>query len=178
MDAISSQEESGFPGFCWRYTFTFHKSLKRSLPSAIVRGTLSLLPQVEWIPRCPDSKEGQIFLQWLECRLLFHRTRWSNVWMPCGDTKDSPRCPTHLARVLTSLDTSRGTRISVLQKVTMPDSSLKLIGIPISLCQIEKMAWSPSWFPEASALSCQAYFTFLRWHQISSRLVTVLLGTL
>ena len=40
-----------------------------------VRGTRSLLPQVEWIPRCPDSKEGRISLQWLECRLVFHLTR-------------------------------------------------------------------------------------------------------
>ena len=37
-----------------------------------LRGTLSLLPQVEWAPRCPDSKEGLISLQWLECSLIFH----------------------------------------------------------------------------------------------------------
>ena len=27
-----------------------------SLSCSIVRGTLNLLPQVEWTPRCPDSK--------------------------------------------------------------------------------------------------------------------------
>ena len=31
-----------------------------SLSNSNVRRTLSFLPQVEWIPRCPDSKEGQI----------------------------------------------------------------------------------------------------------------------
>ena len=43
-----------------------------SLSNRYVRGTLSLQPQVEWTPRCPDLKEGQIALQWLECRLVFH----------------------------------------------------------------------------------------------------------
>ena len=35
-------------------------------------GTLSFLPQMECTLRCPDSKKGQIFLQWLECRRIFH----------------------------------------------------------------------------------------------------------
>ena len=46
-----------------------------SLSNRCVRGTLSFLPQVEWIPRCPDSKEGRISLQLLECRLIFHLPR-------------------------------------------------------------------------------------------------------
>ena len=46
-----------------------------SLSNRYVRGTLSLLPQIKWIPRCPDSKEGRISLQLLECRLVFHHTR-------------------------------------------------------------------------------------------------------
>ena len=46
-----------------------------SLSSRYVRGTLSVLPQVEWTPRGPDLKEGRISLQWLECRLVFHLTR-------------------------------------------------------------------------------------------------------
>ena len=37
-----------------------------SLSNRYVRGTLSLMPQVEWTLRCPDSKEAQISLQWLE----------------------------------------------------------------------------------------------------------------
>ena len=44
-----------------------------------VKGPLSLLPQVEWTPRCPDTKECWISLQWLECRLVFHLTRRRDV---------------------------------------------------------------------------------------------------
>ena len=40
-----------------------------------VRGTLNLLPHVQWISRFPDSKESRISLQWLECRLIYHFTR-------------------------------------------------------------------------------------------------------
>ena len=39
---------------------------------------------------------------------------------------------------LTSHDTSRGPQSSLLQKLPRPDSSLKLIGIPISLCKPRK----------------------------------------
>ena len=56
----------------------------------LMRGTLSLLPQVDWILRCPDSKEAWISLQWLQWRLLFHLTRWRDVWIPCVDTGGSP----------------------------------------------------------------------------------------
>ena len=46
-----------------------------SLSNRYVRGTLNLLPHVQWILRFPDSKESRISLQWLECRLVFHLTR-------------------------------------------------------------------------------------------------------
>ena len=46
-----------------------------SLSNRYVRGTLNLLPHVQWIPRCPDLKGSQISWQWLECRLVFHLTR-------------------------------------------------------------------------------------------------------
>ena len=45
------------------------------LSNSYVRRTLSLPPQVEWTPRCPDSKKSWISLQWLECRHIFHLTR-------------------------------------------------------------------------------------------------------
>ena len=45
------------------------------LSSSYVRGTLGVQAQVEWTLRSPDSKEGRISLQWLECRLTFHLTR-------------------------------------------------------------------------------------------------------
>ena len=42
-----------------------------SLSNRYVRGTRNLLRHVQWIPRFPESKESQISLQWLECRLVF-----------------------------------------------------------------------------------------------------------
>ena len=36
-----------------------------------VRGTLCFLPQLEWTPRCPDSKEGWVSLQWLNAGSCF-----------------------------------------------------------------------------------------------------------
>ena len=46
----------------------------------------------------PESKEGQISLQWLKFRLVFHVTRWRDVWIPCGETRESRRSPPHLDR--------------------------------------------------------------------------------
>ena len=37
-----------------------------SLSNRYVRGTLNLLPHVQWIPRFPESKESRISMQWLE----------------------------------------------------------------------------------------------------------------
>ena len=45
------------------------------LRNRYVRGTLNLLPHVHWIPKFPDLEESRIYLQWLECRLVFHLTR-------------------------------------------------------------------------------------------------------
>ena len=78
---------------------------------------------MEWIPRSPDSKEGQIFLQWLEWRLVFISqdkvTSESSV-----QSLEKALGPCFIWRVgHTSLDTSRGRLISMLQKVTMTDSS-------------------------------------------------------
>ena len=42
-----------------------------SLSNQYVTETLNLLRHVQWIPRFPESKESQISLQWLECRLVF-----------------------------------------------------------------------------------------------------------
>ena len=41
-----------------------------SLSNQYVRGTLNLLRHVQCIPRFPESKESQISLQCLECRLV------------------------------------------------------------------------------------------------------------
>ena len=42
-----------------------------SLSNRYMRGTLNLLRHLQWIPRFRESKESQISLQWLECRLVF-----------------------------------------------------------------------------------------------------------
>ena len=73
-----------------------------SLSNRYVRGTLFFLFQLEWTPRSPYSKEGRISLQWLKFRLIFHLTRWRDVWIPCGDPRESRRSPPHLGRGLTS----------------------------------------------------------------------------
>ena len=51
---------------------------------------------------------------------------------------------------------------SVLQKETMPDSSWKLIGIPISLWQLERHHGSHASPREVSLLPCQASKRMLR----------------
>ena len=45
-----------------------------SLSNLYVRGTLILLPHVQFIPRFPDLKESRISLHLLECRFVFHLT--------------------------------------------------------------------------------------------------------
>ena len=127
-----------------------------SLSNRYVRGTLCFLSQVACTPRDPDSKEGR-----LPCSGLNSGS--------CCISKDegmteSPVETLEKAVVLrliwiggiTSLYTSRGTWNSRLQKETMPYSSWKWIGIPISLFQLESEASSPASPPEASVLFCQA----------------------
>ena len=85
-----------------------------------VRGTLTLLPKMEWIPRCTDSIEGRISLQGLECRLIFHLTKEGMSESPV-ETLEKVLVPHFIwTGVLTSLDTCRVTWSSRLQKVTMP----------------------------------------------------------
>ena len=50
-------------------------------------------PQVEWTPRCPDSKEGHVSQKWLKCRLIFHLTWWRDGRIPCGDFRESHSPP-------------------------------------------------------------------------------------
>ena len=65
------------PRILLKRSATFPKATQEepSLSTRYVRGTLNLLPHVQWIPRYPDSKQSLIPLQWLECRLIFHLTR-------------------------------------------------------------------------------------------------------
>ena len=69
------------------------------------RETLTLLPQVEWIVRCTDSKEGRISLQGLECRLVFHLTKEGMTETPV-ETLEKVLGPHFIwTGFLTSLDT-------------------------------------------------------------------------
>ena len=69
-----------------------------SFSNRYVRGTLCFLSQVEWTTRDPESKEGLISLHCLKFRLVFHLTRWRDVWIPCGVPRESLRSPPHLDR--------------------------------------------------------------------------------
>ena len=127
-----------------------------SLSNRYVRGTLWFLSQEKWTPRDLTQKKSGL---------------------PCSGLNSGSCCISQDEGMSESLvetlekaivlrliwiggshhfDTSRGTRNSRLQKVTMPYSFWKWIGIPISLFQQEIEPWSPASPPEASILSCQA----------------------
>ena len=69
-----------------------------SLSYRYVSGTQSLLLNGEWTMRCTDSKEGQITVQWLECSLVFLLTINMDVWIRCGEHRESPRSLPHYER--------------------------------------------------------------------------------
>ena len=123
-----------------------------SLRNQYVRGTLNLLPHVQWILRFPDSKESLISMPELNAGSSF-------ISQDKGISESSVQS---LEKALghsliwtwglSSLDTLRDPRCSMLQKVPRPDTSWKLIGITISLWKLEKDTWSPTSTSEASVL--------------------------
>ena len=158
MHTISSQDESSFPVFNWRFEPTFHQHLKWSFSSAI------------------DMLEGPCVFC-LKCsgyRDSLTRNKvgfpWSGlnagssfIWQDEGLSESCVEIleetlvtPVFWTGGLTSLDTSRASWSSRLQKLTRLDSSWKLIGIPIYLWKQERDPWSPTSPPEESVLSCQA----------------------
>ena len=91
----------------------------------------------------PYSKEGRISLHWLKFRLLFHLTRWRDVWIPCGDPKESHSSPS-------LLDTRN--HIPLIPREAHGIQGFKrwrcltlfeMDQIPISLFQLEIEPWSP-----------------------------------
>ena len=158
MHPISSHDESWFPVFDWRFEPTFHQHLNWSFPSAIGM----------WEGPCVSC---------LKCNGPWETLTQKKARFPCSGLNsgscfnsqdegfsESPVETLEKAIVLrliwiegiTSLWYLKGTRNSRLQKLTMPDSFWKWIGIPISLFQLESEPWSPASPPEASVLSCQA----------------------
>ena len=158
MHPISSQDESWFPVFDWRFEPSFHQHLKWSFPSAISMWEGPCVSYLNWNgPRetltqkkagfpCSGLNSGSCFI-------------WQDEEM-----SESPVETLETAIVLrliriggiTSLDRSRGTWNSRLQKVTKPDSFWKWIGIPRSFWKLERDTWFPTSPPEAFVLSFQA----------------------
>ena len=93
-----------------------------SFSNRYVRGILSLLPQVEWTLRCPDSKEDWISMQWLECRLSFFSQDETMSKSPVDTIEKALGNRSSGQEGSHPLDTSRCMRISMRQKGTMPDS--------------------------------------------------------
>ena len=49
-------------------------------------------PEMPWLERSPN------FLAEASCMLIFHVTRWKEVWVPFRDPTESPRPPLHLKK--------------------------------------------------------------------------------
>ena len=158
MHPISSQDESWFPDFDWRFEPNFHQHLKSSFPSAIGMWDGPCVSNLKWNgpwETLSQKKAG------FPCSVL---NSGSCFISQDEGMSESPVEILEKAIVLcliwiggiTSLWSLGGTRNSRLQKVTLPDSFWKWIGIPISLFQLESEPWSPASPPEVSLLSCQA----------------------
>ena len=157
MYHISSQDGSWFPVFDWRGEPVFHKHLKWSFPQQYVGERDSVISFSFGMYReRPDSKESLISLQWLKFSIVFHLTRWRDVWIPCETIEKAVVLRLIGQGESHQFDNSRVTRNSMLQRVTIPEYFWKWIGIPISLFQIENEPRSPASPPVASVLSCYA----------------------
>ena len=158
MHPISSQEESWFSGFFWTGRPTLNKHHKRSHPSAIVMWDGPWVFCLKWSGYRDSLTINKVKFSWsgLNAGSPF-------IWQ---DEGMSESCVEILEETLvtrdiwtgglTSLDTSRGSWSSRLQKLSRLDSSWKLIGIPRFFWKLERDAWSPTSPPEASVLSFQA----------------------
>ena len=79
MKAISSREESGFPGFYWRSRPTFHKHLKSTLHSAVgmwegpeFAASSRVDTEMPWLFRRSDFPA----VSWMQARLSSHKKKW------------------------------------------------------------------------------------------------------
>ena len=163
MLRISFKDESWFPGFYWTVRQTLNKHLKRSLPSQIGMWEGPWGFCLKWSGYRDSLTRNKVGFPWSGLN-----AGSSFIWQ---DEEMAKSCVETLEKAIGlrliwtgeshHFDTSRGTQISMLQKVTRPDSFWKWIGIPISLLQLESEPSSPASPPEASVLSCQASFRFL-----------------
>ena len=133
-----------------------------SLSSRYVRGTLCYLSQVEWTAKDPDSKDSRISLQCLKIRLVFHLTRWRDIWIPCGDPRQSGIFRLIWIWGITSL---LYLERHMEFKASKGDDAwlfLKMDRNPNITVQLKSEPWSPASPTEASILSFQAEYRFLR----------------
>ena len=72
-----------------------------------MRGTLYFMPQGEWTPRYPDTKEARISLKWIKCRLVFHLTDEGMTESPVQTLEKALGPRLIWTGGLTSLDTLR-----------------------------------------------------------------------
>ena len=158
MHPISSQEESWFPGFYWTVRPTLNKHLKWSFPSAIVMWEGPWVFCLKFSGYWDSLTRNKVRFPWSGLN-----AGSSFIWQDEGMSESCVEIleETLVPRIiwtggLTSLDTSRGSWNSRIQKLTRLDSSWKLIEIPISLWQLERDTWSPTSPTEVSVLSCQA----------------------
>ena len=158
MHPILSQEERWFPGFYWTGRPTLNKHLKRSLPSPIGLWEGPWVFWLKWSGYRDSLTRNKVGFHWSGLN-----AGSSFIWEDEGMSESSVEIleETIVPHViwtggLTSLDTSRGSWSSRLQKLTRLESSWKVIRIPISLWKIERDTWSPTSCPEVSVLSCQA----------------------
>ena len=127
-----------------------------SLTNRYMRGTLSFLCQVEWNRDSLTRNTVEFPWNGLNAGSSFI---WQDEGMSesCVEILEGTLVPHLIWTVhLTSLDTLRDLWSSRLQKLTRLDSSLKLIGIPISLWKLERDTWFSTSTPEVSLLSCHA----------------------
>ena len=94
-----------------------------SLRNRYVRGTLCYLPQVEWTPRCRDSKEGRVSLQWLNAGSYFISQDEGLSESPVETLEKAVVSTSSGQRASHAFESSRGALSSMLPKVTMPDTS-------------------------------------------------------
>ena len=157
MHPISSEEESWYPGFYWTVRPTLNKHPKRCLPSAIGMWERPWVFCLKWSRYRDSLTRNNVGFPW---RGLNAGSSFIGQDEGMSDSCVEILEETLVPRViwtggLTSLDTSRGSWSSKLQKLTRLDSSWKLIGIPIKLWKLERDIWSPTSPPEVSVLSCQ-----------------------
>ena len=158
MHPISSQEESWFPGFYWTVRPTLNKYLNWSLPSPIGMWEGPWVFCLKWSGYRDSLTRNKVGFPWsaLNAGSSFI---WQDEGMSesCVEILEETLVP-HVIWTggLISLDTSRSSWSSRLQKLTRLDSSWKLIGILIFLWKLERDPWSQTSPPEGSVLSCQA----------------------